>query len=1154
MIPFVNLHVHTNAGSIGDAIGFPKDIAERLSNEGVNVCAISDHGSMNGVSHAYLHRKALQKQGKDFRFIYGVEVYFVDSLDVWHEKYAEHQMIKEGEKKKRKKADDVIADSDEASVALENEEETKTAYGQANPLNRRYHLVLLAKNEAGYKNLCRLVSRSYERENYYRFPRVDYKMLKEHSEGLVCLSACMGSRLSRAILDGNMEDAKSVVERHLAIFGRDNYFLELQWNALPEQHTINKAVIQLANEYRVKLVSTVDVHYPSPELWQTREIYKRLARMSQGAKEISPLPEKVEELKYTLYPKTGEEMLRDFRAYSKQCDVEYDEQIVLQSFENTATIANQLIEDFEIDTSVHFPSFVIDEGKTAIETLRLRAQEGIDRLFGGKLNAEYQKRFEYELSVIEKRKFAEYFLLMKEVLRENNQNWLVGSARGSAAGCLLSYLLEITQIDPIKYGLLFERFLDPDSDGFPDIDVDVEEPMALKELLTEKWKRLYNVDVVPVSNFTTFQIRNLIKDVSKFYDVPFEEANNVTNVMLNEAIPLIKEKRGIKTGVLIGDDAPTTEEVMEYSKTLQAFLKKYPNVAKQIEFLQGQYKNVSRHASGCILSESVYDRMPVIMSGGVRQTPWTEGIAGRHLEPMGFIKFDILGLATLRTIRETIARVLKKQSPTTEPTFAQIKEFYGKLLHPDALNFDDQAVWNEVFHVGRFLGVFQFANKGAQQFCKGVKPTRIQDLSATTAIFRPGPLAAEFDRQYLHYRDHPEEIEYIHPIVEQNLKSSMGMIVYQEDITKLVCSLGENISFAEGNKLRKVLVKKGIGKNQEFKDDIKTKFTAGCDAKGISTEKSEKLWQVLENTAQYLFNKSHSDSYAVISYTCAYLLHYYPDEWIASFLEKEQDDEEKKAASLALARNDGYSIRDVDINLSGINWTLDSTQAKCLIPPLSSVKGIGDAAIDEIVQFRPFASISELLFHPTMSYRKVNKRALDVLLRGGALSSLMDPRFKNLRHFWSCVVANRPTDEKMLADNIEAFKDEPDFSRDEKLEFKKSLTGLYPIEYVIHPRTIKDLWNVDCWPIGEYEQGVTENCWFIPTSLEIKTSAKGKTFFVIKTIDSSYRSAILRLWGTKPEQAKDILLNRVYIAKPSYDERFGFSLFGAYQMKRLGRD
>jgi len=681
---------------------------------------------------------------------------------------------------------------------------------------------------------------------------------------------------------------------------------------------------------------------------------------------------------------------------------------------------------------------------------------------------------------------------------------------------------------------------------------DVEEPMALKELLTEEWKRLHNIDVVPVSNFTTFQIRNLIKDVSKFFDVPFEEANNVTNVMLNEAIPKIKEKRGIKTGVLIGDDAPTTEEVMEFSETLQKFLKKYPVVAKQIEFLQGQYKNASRHASGCIIAENLADRMPIFMSGGVRQTPWTEGIAGRHLEPMGFVKFDILGLATLRTIRDTVSRILQKQG-TDNPTFEQIKTYYESLLHPRKIDFDDQEVWKSIFHDGRFMGIFQFAQKGAQALCRATKPTCIDDLSAVTAIYRPGPLAAEFDKQYIHYRNHPEEIEYVHPIVEQNLKASMGMVIYQEDITRLVCSLGENISFAEGNKLRKVLVKKGIGKNQEFKDKIKTKFIAGCDKKNIQVDKAEELWQVLENTAQYLFNASHSKGYCVISYICAYLLRYHPDQWVAAFLEREQDDDDKKNISLSLARNDGYSIDNVDINTSGLRWEISAMAPKTLVPPLSSIKGIGDAAIDEIVQFRPFASISELLFHPTMSYRKVNKRVLDVLVRGGALKSLMDQRFVNLKHFWASVVANRPTNEEELATNIEAFKNEKDFSRDERIEFKRSLTGLFPIEAVIAPATIRAFWNVDCAPMGEFSEVDTfDTCWGIPLSVEVKTSQKGKKFLMVKCIDSTYKQSIVRIWSAKESDAEKIQLNRVYIFKASYNSQFGFSLFGMNGMKFLG--
>lgn len=1145
-ISFVNLHVHDN-GSVGDAIGFPKDLADYALSRGMRSIAITNHGNANSLASAVIYSKQLAKEGKEFSFIYGVEAYFVDSLADWRLLYEERNADKASGKKK-KKGD--LVESEEASVAVEDEEETKNVR-QVNPLNKRYHLVLLAKNAVGLSNIFRLISKSYERQNYYRFPRIDYEMLRFHSEGVVCLSACMGSRLSAAILNDDLEDAECVVLSHKAIFGND-YFLELQWNAIPEQHKINQAVIRLAKKHNIRLVSSVDVHFPRPELWQTRELYKRLSYMSRGAKEIVPLPETSKDMKYMLYPKTGEEMFEAYQAYSAACGVVYDDSDILESFANTAYIAENVIEKYEVDTSVSYPSFVVEDGLTDVEMLRKKAKADVERLFSGKLNAEYQRRLEYELEVIEKKGFAKYFLLMQEIIKENNKQWRTGSARGSAAGSLLSYLLEITQVDPIKYGLLFERFLDPDSDGFPDIDVDVSEPMLLKELLAEKWKREYGVDVIPVSNFTTFQIRNLLKDVSKYYNVPFEEVNNVTNVMLDEAIPKIKEKRGIKTGVLIGEDAPTTEEVVENSETLQRFLRKYPHVAKQIENLQGQVRGISRHAGGIILGERLEERMPIIMSSGVRQTPWAEGIAMRQLEPMGFLKFDVLGLATLRTVQDTIVRILETQG-VENPSLEQINDFYEKELHPRNLNFDDQAVWENIFHQGRFLGVFQFSQKPVQSFCRSAQPRNIDELSAVTSIFRPGPLAAEFDKEYLHYRSHPEEIEYIHPLVEQNLKNSMGMVIYQEDITKLVCSLGKDISFAEGNKLRKVLVKKGIGKNQEFKEKIRTKFLNGCMEKKIASEKAEELWQVLENTAQYLFNRSHAVSYSIISYTCAYLLNYYPEQWVASFLEREQDDDDKKTISLALAKNEGFTIKPPDINLSGSVWKIDSMAPRTLISPLSGIKGVGDAALEEIIKYRPFRSIEELIFHSDIDSRKLNKRVLDVLLRGGALNSLKDDRFKNLKHFWSSVVVNKPANEQELADSIEAFKDVEEFTRDERIQFKKELTGLFPVEMVVSPKTVRDLYLVDCPPAGEYEAGVHENIWFIPTSIEIKTSAKGKKFMVIKTIDSSYKTSIIRVWNIYDSEHGVVQPNKLYIAHPNYNEKFGFSLFGTKGIKQLGR-
>jgi DNA polymerase-3 subunit alpha len=406
--------------------------------------------------------------------------------------------------------------------------------------------------------------------------------------------------------------------------------------------------------------------------------------------------------------------------------------------------------------------------------------------------------------------------------------------------------------------------------------------MEIKEYLVSQWG---GNTVVPITNYNTLQFRSLIKDISKLYGVDFKEVNDVTSKMLAEATPLAKKKNGIKSGVY----APTYEELLEFSPTLQKFFEKHPQIKHHVEGLHGQVRSQSRHAGGVVIADNLNTQMPLINSGGVIQTPWSEGQNVRHLEPLGFIKFDILGLASLRMIEDCIRHILRRKMNNPNPSFDDIKKFYLENLHPERMNLNDEKVYKNVFHQGKWAGIFQFAEKGAQRFCSKAKPMSIIDLSAITSIYRPGPLAANVHEEYVEAKNNPSSVRYLHPIVKEVAGETYGFLVFQEQIALMAHKLGKDITLDEGNLLRKLLTKKGTGKGHEKKDSIHQRFIEGCTEKGIHQKDAQELWQSFEYFSGYGFNKSHAVAYSVLSYQCAYLLHYYPIEWLAAFLTKQTE-------------------------------------------------------------------------------------------------------------------------------------------------------------------------------------------------------------------------------------------------------------------------
>ena len=1133
-IPFVGLHAHSVVGSPFDGFGYPQDHMDFAYENGMGALALTDHGNMNGMSYQVLHAKKMKTENRNFKPIFGVEAYFVPSVAKWKEAYEQAKADKKAAKQLEK---------NDGKMATEDENASKQ---KNNIIKARRHLVLIAQNQTGLNNIFKIVSEAHQGDNFYRYPRVDYKLLEKYNEGIIASSACLGGVYAGDFWDNydNGTDAvldamRITTEKMQSILG-DRWYGELQWNNVPAQHELNQFVIQMHHEYGLELISTADSHYPNPDAFKDRELYKRLGYLNRPKKPewlTSELPIDVDEMGMELYPKNGDQMLQAYKKYSTECNVEYNDDLVYDSIVKTHYIAHERIEDFMPDDTVRLPNFVVPDDETADEAL---IKISISKLRAKNLheNEEYVDRLKHELSVINERGFSKYFLTMKAISDKANEHMLSGPGRGSAAGSLVAYVLGITQVDPIKYGLLFSRFLRSDATDYPDIDYDVSDAFGLKEILAEEWG---DTTVVPISNYNTLQLRSLIKDISKFYDLPFAEVNKVTNVMVREATPRAKEKNGIKAGMYV----PVFEEVMEYSDSLQRFLKKYPHVKTHIEALYGQVRSVSRHAGGVVIGEDLDRHMPLINSGGVIQTPWSEGQNVRHLEPLGFIKFDLLGLSTLEMIQSAVGHLLKRHGDIENPTYEDIKKYYDENLHPDKINLNDEQVYTNIFQKGKFVGIFQFTNDGAQRFCKSAKPSSIIDISAITSIYRPGPLSANVDKSYVKAKRNPSDVQYVNDLTKEVTEETAGFLIFQEQIALLAHKLGMNITLDEGNKLRKLLTKKGTGKGAKEKNKIREKFINGCAEKSIDRSTAAEMWKNFEYFSGYGFNKSHAVAYSLLSYQCAWLLNYYPECWVAAFLDKEP--ESRKELAIGLAKKNGFRIEKVNVNTSGMQWEI-SEDGKTLIQPLSSIKGLGEKAIEQIINHRPFNTAEELLFNEEIVYSKLNKKGLDALCRSGALNDLVDERFVGLRHFWAAVVDDRPKNRKRLNENIEIYKEMGEFTNEKRIHDISDLTGLFPFELVMNDNIRDSLEHHRVPPVGKWDDDL-KVAWFIPREVVKKKTKNGRPYWIINVIDTTATTTKIRCWGIKENDR--LHLNRPYMAKLDYNDVWGFSTRSMYHNFKL---
>jgi len=1144
---FVGLHAHSGTGSPYDGLGYPNQHIDFVLSNEMDAWSLTDHGNGNGLAHAHTYAKKLKKQGRQYRQVYGVEFYFVPSLSEWRVLYEAHrEEVREARSKKKLLEITDINSEDEVvgGLVVENEEETKSGFDK-NDWKRRYHLVVLARDRRGLENLFTLVKKSYT-DGFYRFPRIDFDLLQEHNEGLVVSTACIGGYPSSIIAKGEaigksdseiLLDLENMSDRFIDIVGNENFNLEIQFNALSMQHKTNRHLIALHEKTGIPLVATADSHYYSKDMWEARELYRKLGRMGARGDAIPQLPA-FEDLKCELYPKNASQMWEEFNKHLPEYDFySGKEQIIANAIERSYDIAWDQCEEIWFDEEAKLPNFDT-LASSAFNQLAIRVKKAlVDE--GLHEKEEYVERARVELEDIKYLGFENYFLTMTKVFDKASRRTIIGPGRGSGAGSLVNYLLGITSTDPLKYGLLWERFLHRAKAGWPDIDTDAGD----RDVLIDAAKELFGEEsVVPVSNFNTLKIKSLIKDVSKFYGIDFGEVNSMTNKLEKEVMHKAMGDHEEKSTYIL-----THEDCMKYSENYRVFMATYPKVCEQVQKLFMESRSIGRHAGGVLICPNLEKYMPLIKVRGELQTPWSEGMNFRHLEPNGFLKFDFLGLTTLKMVEDCIRLILRQQG-NLSPTFSDISEFFDEHMNCRYSDLDDQKVWEHVYHQGRFVQVFQFTQQGARNFCMKATPRSIEELATITAIYRPGPLAANVHRKYVKAKKAVEDgnpIEYDHPVIKEILDETYGFISFQEQFMLLAQKLA---GFDKGasDKMRKTLVKKSLDSNAAKANErieLHKKFVSGSvELSGMDKEKAEKLYETIEFFSGYGFNKSHAVSYAIDSYYSAWLHTYYEKEWLATCLQA-QNGSPKFGKIISEIKSLGYKILHADINVSSDVWVY-SIERDGFVPPLTAIKGVGSAAVQEIMESRPFKNLDELLFTEDGKWRpsKMNKTCFDSLAKVeafGSLEEMSSETIKNHRQLYEIIVGNydllkkgrfgmtktaarkmmkeRGTVPEFIPEKIKECVDLAAWSRESKIVFSVDLLSGVDENLVFPPKIMNKIKRHNVRPITALSGSEKGVVWFCIQELYVKTTKNGKTYYRMKVMDNNSESCWLRVWGSFKE-------------------------------------
>ena len=957
---FTHLHLHTGYSLLDGSSKIP-ELVRRVKELGMDACAITDHGVMYGVIEFY---KACKAEG--IKPIIGCEVYVAPGSRF--------------EKGKEKSAE------------------------------RYNHLILLAENDTGHKNLMKLVSRGFTEGFYYK-PRVDYELLSEYHEGIIASSACLAGIVPTKLRNGDYEGAKEEAMRLQGIFGENNFFLELQDHGLSEQKFVNQGLMRISSETGIPLVATNDCHYLYKEDAEAHDVLICIQTQKNVYDE--------NRMKYEggqFYVKSPEEMEEVFH-------------YIPEAIHNTEEIAKRCNVEIEFG-KYHLPQYPVPEGYTSLSYLNKLCEDGFKKRYEGAneaTEAMLRERLKYETDTITSMGFVDYFLIVWDYINFAKENHIaVGPGRGSAAGSIVAYCLGITGVDPIRYNLLFERFLNPERVTMPDIDVDfcVLRRQEVIDYVTEKYGR---EKVVQIVTFGTMAAKMVIRDVGRALDLPYSFCDKVAKMIPNEL------KMNIEKALLINPDLKRLYDEDEEAKKLIDLSRR----------LEGLPRHTSIHAAGVVISKREVDRyVPVSTSSdGAVTTQYTM----ETIEQLGLLKMDFLGLRNLTVIEKAVELVNRNR-----------KKGGRDELDIEKIDMEDENIYLMISE-GRTEGVFQLESPGMTSFMKKLRPDNIEDIIAGISLYRPGPM--DFIDDYINGKRNAAAIEYDCEELVPILKSTYGCIVYQEQVMQIVRDLA-GYSYGQSDLLRRAMSKK---KDSVMKEERKnfvygdeSKGIPGCVANGVSEQVANKIYDKMIDFAKYAFNRSHAAAYAFITYQTAYLKYYYPKEYMAALLTSVMSNTGKVSEYILSGKEMGIAILPPDVNEGEGNFTAASGGIRY---GMSAIKGLGENVTDAIVRDReergPYKSLTDLIERLSGS---INKKGLEALIKSGALDGLSGTRREKMAVYEQVLDSISHENHSKMAGQLSLFdiapKDElstlevkmpvlGEFDVETKLAFEKEMLGVY---------------------------------------------------------------------------------------------------------------
>ena len=1044
MPDFTHLHVHTQYSILDGATRIP-DLISKAKEYGMDALAITDHGNMYGVLKFYFEAKK-----QKIKPIIGCEVYV-----------APHSRFE-----KRGQQD-----------------------------RSGYHLILLAKNIQGYRNLSKLSSLGFYKEHFYYTPRIDKELLKEYSEGLIATTACLGGELPTAIINHGIEKAEEVLKEHLEIFGED-YYLELMNSGIPEQKIVNKTLLELAKKFNVKVIATNDVHFLNEKDYEAHHI---LICLNTG-KDIDDK---------TNMHYTGQEF---FKSPDEMAELFKD---VPEALTNTREIVDK-IEDFDITIKkVILPHFPLPDGFTSEdEYLKHLTYEGANKLYP-EITEELKKRLDYELSIIKDMGFPGYFLIVQDFISTARRLGVtVGPGRGSAAGSAVAYCTGITNIDPIKYNLLFERFLNPDRISMPDIDIDFDDE-GREKVLNYVVEKYGENRVAQIVTFGTMAARLAIRDVARILKLPLNEADKLAK--------MVPERPGITLKQAYNE----VKELNEIRKKGDELSRKTLNFA---EILEGSTRHTGTHACGVIIGPDDLIKYVPLSTAKDSDLMVTQ-YEGKLVESVGILKMDFLGLKTLSIIKDAIENIYKS---------------HGIKIDIEKVPLEDEKTF-ELYQRGDTIGTFQFESEGMRGYLKDLKPNNIEDLIAMNALYRPGPMS--FIPLFINRKQGKEKIEYPHPMIENILKPTYGIMVYQEQIMQTAQIMG-GFSLSEADLLRRAMGKK----DKKTMEEQKVVFINGALKKEIEKEKAEEVYQMMEKFAEYGFNRSHSAAYSIIAYQTAYLKAHYPAEYMAAVLTHNLSDIKKITFFVDECKRLSIPVLGPDINESSLNFIVNKNGE--IRFGMAAIKGVGEAAVKSIIEERNKNGLFRNIFGfaKRVNLRSVNKRSFEALAKAGAFDgfenthraqyfyreNLDDTVFleKIIKHAGSYQEKQNSMQVSLFGDDEAMEISDPKlpdcepWSKLQQLKNEKEVTGFYMSGHPLdnYKLEIDNFCNISINTINEGLKPLKNKIFTfagIVTSVAHKTTRKGNPFgsFIVEDFNDSVQ---ITLFGDDYVSYKKFFENEGY--------------------------